>query len=110
MNTIIPERNNVWRTIDWYKKRDSYRPVTDENYIPTPGDLIFFQSRRTGTDYNVDGIETGGHVGIVAGYEDGIIYTIEGNTQDNTWSGPDGVNQHTFKRYHDYVLGFGINN
>ncbi|MGN1001250.1 MAG: S-layer homology domain-containing protein [Oscillospiraceae bacterium] len=41
-----------------------------KNYIPAPGDLVFFSSTGWGTD----------HVGIVAGVTDTGIYTVEGNS------------------------------
>lgn len=40
-------------------------------YIPRPGDLIYFRSSRTPRRTN--------HVGLVTGYANGVVYTIEGN-------------------------------
>ena len=45
----------------------------DSSYIPTPGDLIFF-------DWENDGSIN--HVGIVVSVENGFINTIEGNSGD----------------------------
>jgi len=52
------------------------------NYTPKKGDLIYFS--RTGkwdkNIYPTMHITTGGHVGIVEYVENGVIHTIEGNT------------------------------
>ena len=41
-------------------------------YTPKAGDLIYFKSASTRNPTN--------HVGIVTGYRDGVVYTVEGNT------------------------------
>ena len=58
----------------WFKQRGQW---ADRQTVPTPGMIIF---------YDWDDPETGGqdgvtdHVGIVSHVENGIIYTIEGNS------------------------------
>lgn len=49
------------------------------NYIPVPGDLIFCSNHATSR------VE---HVGIVTKYENGIVYSIDGNTVDPTGQFP----------------------
>ncbi len=52
--------------------------LQDGSYEPQPGDIIFFDwdSPGVGQDGNPD------HVGIVEKVEDGVVYTIEGNSDD----------------------------
>ena len=44
-----------------------------KNYIPKSGDYIFF-------DWEPDG--SADHIGIVDYYENGYVYTVEGNSGD----------------------------
>ena len=46
--------------------------VAAGTYTPQPGDVIYFKSARNQNKTN--------HVGLVTGYADGSVYTIEGNT------------------------------
>lgn len=60
--------------LDWFAQRGlaySREEVKSRKYTPQPGDLIYFKSNRTAKATN--------HVGLVTGYLNGIIYTIEGN-------------------------------
>lgn len=59
-------------------------------YIPQPGNLIFF-------DWEHDGVQD--HVGIVEKYENGVIYTIEGNTSNS-------VKERTYSVYSSDIFGF----
>ena len=45
----------------------------DGSYVPSPGDIIFFD---WGDDGSID------HVGIVEYVEDGEVHTVEGNSGD----------------------------
>lgn len=54
----------------WFKDRGQW---ADHNYEPAPGTIIFF-------DWEGDG-ETD-HTGIVQKCENGIVYTVEGNSGD----------------------------
>ncbi len=56
--------------IDWFK---NHKQWMGRNYIPKSGDYIFF-------DWEPDGVAD--HIGIVDYYEDGIVYTVEGNSDD----------------------------
>jgi len=54
------------------------RYIDDEdNYIPEPGDIIFFHHNRVSKDPNYPN-----HIGIVVGYDAGsdTVYTVEGNS------------------------------
>lgn len=46
--------------------------VEKGSYTPQPGDIIYFKSARNNNPTN--------HVGIVTGYHNGTVYTIEGNS------------------------------
>ena len=55
---------------NWFKGNGQWQ---DRNYDPQAGDIIFF-------DWEGDG-ETD-HVGIVEKCENGVVYTVEGNSGD----------------------------
>ncbi len=56
--------------IEWFQEHGQWK---GKNYIPKSGDYIFF-------DWEPDGIAD--HIGIVDYYEDGYVYTVEGNSND----------------------------
>lgn len=56
--------------IDWFKEHKQWK---GKNYTPKSGDYIFF-------DWEPDGVAD--HIGIVDYYEDGYVYTVEGNSND----------------------------
>ena len=55
---------------NWFKGNGQWK---DRSYEPSAGDIIFF-------DWEGDG-ETD-HVGIVEKCENGVVYTVEGNSGD----------------------------
>ena len=67
---IIPRFQGVDAGSQWFKDNGQWQ---DNSYEPSPGDLIFF-------DWEADG--DCDHVGIVEKCEDGIVYTVEGNSGD----------------------------
>ena len=60
----------AWTAANWFKGNGQWK---DRNYEPSAGDIIFF-------DWEGDG-ETD-HVGIVEKCENGVVYTVEGNSGD----------------------------
>ena len=67
--------------VNWFNARGlaySREQVEDGVYTPQPGDLVYFKSNRNGDKVN--------HVGILLKYENGILYAIEGNTNDTAHS------------------------
>ena len=56
--------------VPWFQERGRWK---DRSYTPSLGDIIFF-------DWDSD--QKADHVGIVEKVENGIIYTIEGNSDD----------------------------
>lgn len=56
--------------IDWFKAHNQWK---GRSYVPKSGDYIFF-------DWEPDGVAD--HIGIVDYYENGYVYTVEGNSND----------------------------
>ena len=67
---VLPKLEGVRPYVDWFMERGQWQ---GRDYEPSPGDIIFF-------DWENDGLAD--HVGIVEKVEDGLIYTVEGNTGD----------------------------
>lgn len=60
--------------LNWFAERGlaySREEVHAKKYTPRPGDLIYFKTSRNAKSTN--------HVGLVTGYSNGRVYTIEGN-------------------------------
>lgn len=75
---VVPKQGFAHGMMQWFRQRGqayTRRQVATGKYTPEPGDIICFNysGARRGTD----------HVGIVVGYEDGIVHTVEGNTNYN---------------------------
>lgn len=67
--------------VNWFLEQDrayTRQQVADGEYTPQPGDIVYFKSKRNGDKVN--------HVGIVVKYEDGVLYAVEGNTNDTAYS------------------------
>ncbi len=75
---VIPKFAGCITGSNWFKDRGSWQ---DRNYEPRPGDLIFFDWDDPG---GFSGPQDGlcDHVGIVEKVENGIVYTVEGNSGD----------------------------
>ena len=67
---VLPKMEGVRPYVDWFIERGQWQ---GRDYVPSPGDIIFF-------DWESDGLAD--HVGIVEKVEDGLIYTVEGNSGD----------------------------
>ena len=67
---VLPKMEGVRPYVDWFRERGQWQ---GREYEPSPGDIIFF-------DWESDGLAD--HVGIVGKVENGLIYTVEGNTGD----------------------------
>jgi hypothetical protein len=75
--------------VSWFKERGEWR---DNSYIPSSGDIIFFDWERDGE---------ADHVGIVEKVENGMVYTIEGNSSDS-------CRQNSYSIGYFEVYGYGI--
>ena len=73
---VVPKHSYTPNGLYWMKDKwgraYSRAKVEAGAYTPQPGDIIYFKSPTTKATTN--------HVGIVTGYRDGIVYTVEGNT------------------------------
>lgn len=67
---IIPKFSLCSDGVDWFSGNGQWQ---SRNYEPSAGEIIFF-------DWDGDG--TTDHVGIVEKCENGIVYTVEGNSGD----------------------------
>ena len=67
---VLPKTAGVRPYVDWFIERGQWQ---GRDYEPSPGDIIFF-------DWESDGLAD--HVGIVEKVENGLIFTVEGNSGD----------------------------
>ena len=67
---VLPKMEGVRPYVDWFIERGQWQ---GRDYEPSPGDIIFF-------DWESDGLAD--HVGIVEKIENGLVYTVEGNSGD----------------------------
>ena len=86
---IIPKFAGCENGINWFKAMGQWQ---SKNYIPKSGDIIFF-------DWEVDG--TVSHVGIVEKVENGKVYTVEGNSTNDT------CRQKEYSINSQYIFGYG---
>lgn len=86
---IIPKFSGCENGINWFKAMGQWQ---DKNYVPKAGDIIFF-------DWEVDG--TVSHVGIVEKVENNKVYTIEGNSTNDT------CRQKEYSINSQYIFGYG---
>ncbi len=92
---ILPKFAGCVDGSNWFKGNGQWQ---DRNYEPQAGDIIFY-------DWENDG-ETD-HVGIVEKCENGIVYTVEGNTSDTAHPNGDVVAQHSFPVGSSSIYGYG---
>ena len=86
---IVPKFAGCVDEANWFKGNGQWQ---DRNYEPTAGTIIFF-------DWENDG-ETD-HVGIVEKCENGVVYTVEGNSGD-------ACRQNQYSVGSSSIYGYGI--
>lgn len=93
---IIPKFAGCVNGVQWFKDRGLWR---SNSYEPRPGDIIFFDWDSPG---GASGPQDGesDHVGIVERVENGIVYTVEGNSGDTCRN-----NSYSLGYYE--ILGYG---
>ena len=75
---IIPKFSGCSNGMEWFQTHGLWQ---DNSYEPRPGDIIFFDwDNPDGFSGPQDGLAD--HVGIVERVENGIVYTVEGNSGD----------------------------
>ncbi|MEQ3253740.1 lysozyme family protein [[Clostridium] innocuum] len=92
---ILPKFSLCSNGVNWFKSNGQWQ---DKNYEPQAGDIIFY-------DWNGDG--TTDHVGIVEKAENGMVYTVEGNTSDAAHPNGDVVAQHSYSIGSSFIFGYG---
>ncbi len=94
---IVPQYASCVTGSQWFKDRGQWADGSEE---PVPGMLIFFDwDSPNGESGPQDGMAD--HTGIVEKVENGIVYTVEGNTGDRVV-----INQYPVGYYE--ILGYGI--
>ena len=79
--SIVPKHCFTPDGLSWFKARGlayTRKTVANGGYTPKAGDIIYFKSARNSNTTN--------HIGIVTGYSNGTVYTIEGNSSSATIS------------------------
>ncbi len=96
-NGIMPNAIGCVVSMNWYKERGQW---IDGNEEPVPGMIIFYDWDDPDGEFGPqDGKPD--HTGIVEKVEDGVIWTIEGNSADSCRR-----NQHPVGEY--VIMGYGV--
>ena len=85
----IPKFAYVPTGVTWFKDRGQWQKRT---YESSPGDIIFFDWEGDG------GVD---HVGLVKNCENGVVYTIEGNSGDE-------CKEKTYSVGSSWIYGYGV--
>ena len=94
---VIPKFAGCINGVQWFKERGQW---ADNSIEPTPGMIIFFDwDSPNGASGPQDG--QADHVGIVEKCENGIVYTVEGNSGDT-------CRQNRYPVGYYEILGYGI--
>lgn len=93
---VIPKFAGCVNGVQWFKDRGQWLDGFAE---PVPGMIIFFDWDNKGSSGAQDGESD--HVGIVEKVENGIVYTVEGNSGDSCR-----INQYSVGHYE--ILGYGV--
>ncbi len=94
---IIPKYAGCVNGVQWFKDRGQWLDGSEE---PSPGMIIFFDwDSPNGSSGPQDGRSD--HTGIVQKVENGIVYTVEGNSGDSVRT-----RQYTVGYYE--ILGYGM--
>ena len=86
---VIPKFSLCSAGMEWFESRGQFM---DGSYVPSSGDLVFFD---WGNDGSVD------HVGIVESVVDGTVYTVEGNSGDK-------VARRSYPIGYGQIVGYGV--
>ena len=95
---VIPKCAGCVNGVQWFRDRGQW---AENDIEPAPGMIIFFDWDNKGSSGPQDGQSD--HTGIVEKVENGIVYTVEGNSGDSCR-----VNQYSVGHYE--ILGYGVPN
>lgn len=94
---VIPKYAGCVNGVEWFRERGQWM---DGSEVPSPGMIIFYDwDSPNGESGPQDGLSD--HTGIVEKVENGIVYTVEGNTGDSC------AERHYAVGYYE-ILGYGI--
>ena len=94
---VIPKYAGCVNGVQWFKDRGQW---VDGSAEPAPGIVIFFDwDSPDGSSGPQDGLSD--HTGIVQKVENGIVYTVEGNSGDS-------VRQKQYSVGYYEILGYGV--
>ena len=93
---VIPKFAGCVHGVQWFKDRGQWQ---DGSFEPSAGQIIFFDWDNKGSSDPQDGLSD--HVGIVEKCENGIVYTIEGNSGDS-------CRQRQYPVGYYEILGYGV--
>lgn len=88
---VLPKFASCHVGMQWFKNKNLWKEKTE--YNPEPGDLVFLNDCT--------------HVGIVEKYDDGIVYTIEGNACDDNKENY-GVRKRFYSSSSSKITGYGL--
>lgn len=94
---IIPTEVSCYYHIELFKKMGCW--IEADDYVPSPGDYIFYDWEDNGIGDNTG---SPNHIGIVEKVENGIITVIDGNNSN------DAVGRRTAKVNAKYIRGYGV--
>ncbi len=89
-DTLAPNEVSCSRMTRWFESHSVYY-ARSTGYTPLPGDIVMFQN----------GDNVANHVGFVVGVQNGILYTVEGNSGNV-------VGMHSYALTDDYILGYCV--
>ena len=96
MTDIIPTECGCGQMIELFKKLGAWKE--SDSYVPSPGDIIFYDWDDIGSGDNTGWPD---HVGIVESCDGTVIVVIEGNKNES-------VSRRTLKVNGTYIRGFGV--
>ncbi len=101
--SLLPQTTSCWSGIQWYQSRGQFQLSLSQGgaYVPKAGDQIYINWN------GVLGNDDGNHTGIVIGCDGSMVYTVEGNTNSNSWSTSQ-VAQHQYSISSPYIVGYGV--
>ena len=96
LTDIVPRECSCAKMIECFKAMGRW--MERDDYVPLPGDIIFYDWQDSGKGNNVGAPD---HVGVVEKVADGVIAVIEGNYHD-------AVGRRNIKVNARYIRGYGL--